>query len=55
MSSGTPENVIYELFVYKSHIQCLFKQDLALNNLQELICHETQPTNRKFVNKIFYK
>ena len=23
----------------------MYKQDLALNNLQELICHKTQPTN----------
>ena len=23
----------------------MYKQDLALNNQQELICHKTQPTN----------
>ena len=23
----------------------MYKEDLALNNLQGLICHETQPTN----------
>ena len=24
----------------------MYKQDLALNNLQELICHKTKPTNQ---------
>ena len=24
----------------------MYKEDLALNNLQRLICHETQPTNK---------
>ena len=24
----------------------MYKQDLALNNLQGLICHKTQPTNQ---------
>ena len=24
----------------------MYKQDLALNNLQELICHKTQPTKQ---------
>ena len=27
----------------------MYKQDLALNNLQELICHKTQPTNLALV------
>ena len=33
MSYGSFKNVIYKLFVCK--------QDLALNNLQGLICHKT--------------
>ena len=29
--------------LYKSHL--MYKKDLALNNLQWLICHKTKPTN----------
>ena len=36
------KNVTYKLFVYKSFN--MYKQDLALNNLQELICSKIQPT-----------
>ena len=30
----------------------MYKQDLALNSLQKLICHETQPTNQ--ITIIYY-
>ena len=39
--SGSFENGTFKLFVYKSFMK---KQDLALNNLQALICHKN-PTN----------
>ena len=29
----------------------LHKMDLAINNLQRLICHKTQPTNQPMENK----
>ena len=37
-------------YVYKSYIYLIYmyKEDLALNNLQWLICHKTQP------NQILY-
>ena len=47
MSFGLLKNVIYKLFVYKSYIWYIYKQDLALNNLPELVGIPTnQPTNQ---------
>ena len=37
---------VYSLLWYT-----VYKQDLALNNLQELICHEKEPKN--FINHIY--
>ena len=47
MSSGIFKNVIDKPFVYKSNIfnMYMYKQDLASNNPQGLICHKTKPTN----------
>ena len=42
MSSGSLKNFTYKLNAYKS-----YKQDLALNNPQELISHKTQPKQTK--------
>ena len=42
-SDSFKNNVTYKLFVYKSYK--MFKQDLALNNSQGLICHKTQPNH----------
>ena len=39
MSCVSFKNVIYKISVYKSYI---YKEDLALNNQQCLICHKTQ-------------
>ena len=46
MRSGSFKKLINKLFVYKSYIfnEYLYKQDLALNNPQELLCHKAQPT-----------
>ena len=37
------EIVTYKLFAYKSYIY-IYKQYLALSDLQELICHKPQVT-----------
>ena len=37
---------------------CMYKQDLALNSLQGLICHKTQRTNKTtidFKNVLFHR
>ena len=31
------------------YLVCVFKNDLALNNLQWLICHETQPNQTIYI------
>ena len=52
MSSGLFKNVIYKLLIYKSYIYIYIerereRENLALNNLQWLICHKIQPKNNK--------
>ena len=44
LKSGSFENITYKLFVYACIKYMIFKQNLLLNNLQELICHKN-PTN----------
>ena len=41
MSSGLFINVTNKMFT--NHLICMYKEDLALNNRQWLICHKTQP------------
>ena len=38
-------------YIYKSHIYLIYmyKQDMALNNLQMLIFHKTQPNQTKIM------
>ena len=44
LQNPTKPNHIYLIYMYK--------EDLALNNLQGLICHKTnQPTNQPMCNK----
>ena len=52
MSSGSlTNNVIGKLFFYKSYSKYMSKQDLALNNPQEMICRKTnQPTTHSSVS-----
>ena len=47
MSFALFKNVIDKLLVYKAYISNMYisKLDLALNNLQGLICHKNQPKN----------
>ena len=47
---------IYKIFVYRSYISNIYvwsDQDLALNNLQVLICHKTQLTSRMMHAKLY--
>ena len=44
MDSGLFEMLPKKIFVYKLYIFYMYKLDLALNNLQGLICHKTQLT-----------
>ena len=39
-------NVTYKILIYKFDIY-MYKEDLALNNLQWLICYEIQPNQTK--------
>ena len=36
--------------IFWNRTDYLYKVDLALNNLQRLICHKTQPTNKILIN-----
>ena len=36
--------------MYKLSVIYVCKQELALNNLEELLCHKTQPTNQRPVD-----
>ena len=51
-------NVTYKLFIYKSYIYIIYiemnNKYLALNNLQGLICHKTQPTIQYYKSKLFF-
>ena len=53
MSTGSFKNVTYKLFVYTSHIWYICKQNLALNNLQWLICHKIQPNQIQYIQYIY--
>ena len=44
MSLGLFENVIHKICLEIIYLIYMYKEDLALNNLQWLICHKTQPT-----------
>ena len=30
----------------------MYRQDMALNKLQQLVCHKTQPTNQPYLFKL---
>ena len=47
MSSGSFKNVIYKICLEIIYLMYMDKMDLALNNLQWLICHKTQPNQTK--------
>ena len=41
MSSGSFRNVIFRICVHRLYIYYQFKDDLALNSIQGLICYKT--------------
>ena len=41
------------IWIIWNRIVYLYKMDLALNNLQKLICHKNQPTNEPLHNRDF--
>ena len=43
MSSGLFKNVIYKMCLEIIYLMHMYKKDLALNNLQLLICHKVKP------------
>ena len=45
MNSGSFKILCKKIFIYKSYILYMYKQDLTLNNQQQLICYKTQPTS----------
>ena len=45
MSSDLFKNVMNKMCLQIIYLVCMDKHDLALNNLEWLICHKTQPTN----------
>ena len=47
MRSGSFRNIIEKMCLEIIYLIYMYKKDLALNNLQWLICHQTKP------NKIF--
>ena len=44
MSSGLLNNAINKICLQDIYLEYMHQEDLALNNLQWLICHKTQPT-----------
>ena len=48
ISTGSFKNVINKMFTTHMYLIYMYKEDMALNNLQCLICHKTQP------NQIIY-
>ena len=50
MTSGSFKNDIYKMYLQIIYLYLIYmyKEDLALNNLQWLICHKTQ------LNQIIY-
>ena len=44
MSLGSFKNVINKMYLQIIYLIYMYKEDLALNNQQWLICHKTQPT-----------
>ena len=52
MSSDLFKNVINKMYLQIIYIQYVYKQDLALNNLQWLICHKMKTNSNQMVQEI---
>ena len=48
MNSGSFKDVVYKMCLEIIYLIYIYEKDLALNNLQWLICHKSQP------NQILY-
>ena len=48
MSSESFKDVIYKMYSETIYLIYIYKKDLALNNLQWLICHQTKPKHIYF-------
>ena len=46
-NSASFKDVIKKMFTNPIFLIYMYKEDLALNNLQWLICHKTQPNQAK--------
>ena len=53
-SSGSFKNLIYKMYLQIIYLVYMYKEDLALNNQQLLICHKTKP-NRIYLIYICIK
>ena len=49
MSSGLFKNVINKMCLEIIYLIYMYEKDLALNNLQWLICHKTQPNQIVYI------
>ena len=43
MSSGSFKNVIYKMYLEIIYLIYMYQKDLALNDVQWMICHKTKP------------
>ena len=58
MSSVLFKNVINKMFLEIIYLIYIYKKDLALNDLQRLLCHKTKPNQMKKKSssgKYYYK
>ena len=47
MSSGSFKNLFHKICLEIIYLIYMYKKDLALNNLQWLICHKTKPNPKQ--------
>ena len=47
MISGSFKNIINKMCLQIIYLKCMYKENLALNNLQVLVCHKTKPKQTK--------
>ena len=51
MSPGLFKNVIYKMYLDIIYLIYMYKEELASNNIQWLICHKTKP----YISNIYVK
>ena len=55
MSSDSLKNVIYKMCLEIMYLIYLYKKDLALNNLQGLMCHKTKSNKAKLPTHLWWQ